>query len=289
MHTPPQGGLIGCTHVFSNYQFPFLKKPFHDLGCNNRRDAQFFSRWTDWRLCLTMRNMERNALGADALQLVEEILGYLNFSSGAPDPTFLKNLNDLFAGIDANDSSGEPTWRRLGTVLREALPGISDTSEAFRSVEQAEAVLGLGFFSRLAGLSPASSRSVVPPDGRTAVSAVFHRPDVRGRVAAGTAVERNRPHRSRRRGQLNDYIGHRPVAVLRTEQKIQPYDHEWVRPIPLWIRGAGVARGRIANWSKPPWPFSTPPIPPSCSTPCFPWSNSTSWPSIRGRTISTIR
>ena len=43
--------------------------------------------------------------------------------------------------------------------------------------------------------------------------------------------------------QLNDYLGHRPVAVLRTEQKIQPYDHEWVRPIPLWIRGAGVAHG----------------------------------------------
>ena len=33
------------------------------------------------------------------------------------------------------------------------------------------------------------------------------------------------------------------MAVLRTEQKIQPYDHEWVRPIPLWIRGAGVAVG----------------------------------------------
>ena len=44
--------------------------------------------------------------------------------------------------------------------------------------------------------------------------------------------------------QLNDYLGHRPVAVLRTQQKIQPYAHEWVRPIPLCIRGAGVAAGR---------------------------------------------
>jgi hypothetical protein len=42
---------------------------------------------------------------------------------------------------------------------------------------------------------------------------------------------------------LNDYLGHRPVAVLRTQQKIQPYAHEWVRPIPLFIRGAGVAVG----------------------------------------------
>ena len=43
---------------------------------------------------------------------------------------------------------------------------------------------------------------------------------------------------------LNDFLGHRPVAVLRTAQKIQPYAHEWVRPIPLFIREAGVAVGR---------------------------------------------
>ena len=61
------------------------------------------SRWTDGQVCLTMRNMELNDLGADALQLVEEILGYLNFSSGASDPTFLKNLNDLFGRIDTGD------------------------------------------------------------------------------------------------------------------------------------------------------------------------------------------
>ena len=47
--------------------------------------------------------------------------------------------------------------------------------------------------------------------------------------------------------QLNDYLGHRPVAVLRTQQKIQPYAHEWVRPIPLFIRGAGVGIGRYHN------------------------------------------
>ncbi len=33
------------------------------------------------------------------------------------------------------------------------------------------------------------------------------------------------------------------MAVLRSERKLQPYDHEWVRPIPLWIRGAGAAAG----------------------------------------------
>jgi len=42
---------------------------------------------------------------------------------------------------------------------------------------------------------------------------------------------------------LNDFTGYRPVAVLETEQELEPYEHERLRPIPLYIRGAGVAYG----------------------------------------------
>src|SRR5690606_19742004 len=45
------------------------------------------------------------------------------------------------------------------------------------------------------------------------------------------------------RDQLDDYIGYRPVAVLES-QKLEPYRHEWLRPIPLYIDGAGVATGK---------------------------------------------
>ena len=43
---------------------------------------------------------------------------------------------------------------------------------------------------------------------------------------------------------LNDYVGHRPVAVLETRQRGEPYEHERVRPIPLYLRDAGTALGR---------------------------------------------
>ncbi|MGA2799367.1 MAG: hypothetical protein ABSE63_17430, partial [Thermoguttaceae bacterium] len=187
--------------------------------------------------------MERNVLGADALQLVEEILGYLNFSSGAPDPTFLKNLNNLFAGIDTNNNGGEPAWRRLGTVLREALPGISDTSEAFRSAEQAEAVVGLVFFHALPGyrlhhrdlLFHQKDEQLFLPFfiGRMCEAVLQQGPPWSeiDRIVRGAAAR------------LNDYIGYRPVAVLQSAQKIQPYAQEWVRPVPLYIRGAGVSAG----------------------------------------------
>jgi hypothetical protein len=41
---------------------------------------------------------------------------------------------------------------------------------------------------------------------------------------------------------LNDFVGFRPVAVLEG-RKITPYSHEFLRPIPVFIRGAGVTFG----------------------------------------------
>jgi hypothetical protein len=42
---------------------------------------------------------------------------------------------------------------------------------------------------------------------------------------------------------LNDYLGYRPVAVLESERQMEPYGHERVRPIPLYIHDVGVAPG----------------------------------------------
>src|SRR5262249_49187678 len=46
--------------------------------------------------------------------------------------------------------------------------------------------------------------------------------------------------------QLNDYVGYRPIAVLENRERGEPYENERVRPIPLYLRGAGVAHGRFA-------------------------------------------
>ena len=59
---------------------------------------------------------------------------------------------------------------------------------------------------------------------------------------------------TRRRGsslgrlnRLNDFLGHRPLAVLNTAQKIEPYPHERVRPIPWYIAGAGVGVRQLSR------------------------------------------
>jgi hypothetical protein len=187
--------------------------------------------------------MQQTKLGDDASSLAQDILGYLNFSSGTPDPRFLKNLDDLFGRIEAARARQEPAWQALGQALRAELQAVRGASDAFRQVDQAQAVLGIVFDDLL----PAYRQFHRDLLFHQTEEALFH-PFFIGRGCEAVLQQGGPWHQSDRivpaaLRQLNDYLGHRPVAVLRTEQKIQPYDHEWVRPIPLWIRGAGAGWG----------------------------------------------
>jgi hypothetical protein len=187
-------------------------------------------------------------------KVLEEVLGYLNFSSGAPDPRFLANLNRLWSELAAaaaprrrrktKKAVGEepPTWQKLGERLQAALESRAGTTDAFRSIEQAQAVLRLVFAHAL----PAYRRHHRDLLFHQTEASLFQ-PFFIGRVCEAV-LRQGAPWQETERivdaalAALNDYIGHRPVAVLQT-QKLQPYAHEWVRPIPLYVRGAGVAAG----------------------------------------------
>jgi hypothetical protein len=188
--------------------------------------------------------MQHTKPGDDPSSLAQDILGYLNFSSGTPDPRFLKNLDELFGRIAAARSKREPpVWQTLAQRLRAALETVRGASDAFREVDQAEAVLGLVFDDLLPAYRQFHRDLLFHQTEETLFQPFFI-----GR-ACEAVLQQGGPWRQPDRivpaalRQLNDYIGHRPVAVLRTAQKIQPYDHEWARPVPLWIRGAGAACG----------------------------------------------
>ena len=133
--------------------------------------------------------------------------------------------------------------RFWGRRLRAELQAVRGTTDAFRQVDQAEAVLGLVFDAALPAYREFHRDLLFHQTDETLFQPFFI-----GRMCEAV-LQQGGPWDEPDRivpaaiHQLNDYIGHRPVAVLRTEQKIQPYDHEWVRPVPLWIRGAGVAPG----------------------------------------------
>jgi len=170
---------------------------------------------------------------------LREMLGYLNFSQGKPDARFQGNISEFYRAATAN----EP-WNELARQLRETLAAVRGTEAAFRDASQAEAVLAIVFERLLAAyrrhhvdlLGHLSDRELFQPF----LLARFYETvlaeggpwDETDRIVLGTLQR------------LNDFVGYRPVAVLE-RKKCEPYDHERVRPIPLYIRGAGVAVGRF--------------------------------------------
>ncbi len=205
--------------------------------------------------------MQFRGLDAEMRAALEQVLGYLNFSSGAFDAHFFSRLNELYDGLAASDgdaaaksqqrtddvaeegvAAAAPAWRRVIQFLREGLQGLATSSPAFENTTQATAVLDLVEKHVVPGyrvfhrdlLFHQTDESLFGPFmlGRI-FEAVLQQPqpwDDAARVADRTITV------------LNDYLGHRPVPSLET-QKIEARPHEWVRPIPVYIRGAGVCQG----------------------------------------------
>src|SRR3954462_2632403 len=74
---------------------------------------------------------------------LQELLGYLNFSSGTPDPKFLRNLNDLFGAIES--TSAVDPLQTAGEILQTSLAELTASSAAFQDSQQAENLLHLAF------------------------------------------------------------------------------------------------------------------------------------------------
>ena len=188
---------------------------------------------------------------------LEKVLGYLNFSSGQVDPQFLARLNQIWEAVEgpilsrpatrkaAAEPAAEepPVWKRMEEVLRRGLDDLSRELPSFRDADHARRTLDLVFQHILPGYL-AFHRDLLfhqPPErifrplfiGRVCEMALRH-------VSSSSRLEELA---EKSIAQLNDFVGHRPVAVLE-RQRMEPYAHEFVRPIPLYICEAGVACGR---------------------------------------------
>ena len=185
---------------------------------------------------------------------LREAIGYLNFSSGASDPCFLRALDALFASSVRGDEQGGGSQHgdgekpspaaSLGAVLATldtTCERLSQEDDAFGDVVQANKLISAarlfcesyqGFHADLLGDTPPDRLWNGFMLGRVfeTLLAGEHPPDDSQAIDAA-------------RDRFDDFLGYRPVAVLETEQKIEPYRQEWVRPTPLVVKGAGTASG----------------------------------------------
>ena len=80
-------------------------------------------------------------------EALENVLGYLNFSSGDPAAKFLVGLNTICAGLDARKEEGDstPAWRRLAAALWDYLKWVQPTSDVFSQDLQVRQALLFAF------------------------------------------------------------------------------------------------------------------------------------------------
>jgi len=173
-------------------------------------------------------------LRAEDFAAAREVLGYLNFSGGRPDPSFQRLVDELLARFG---------WAKLPGVLRKVLNQLHAEAPVFHDRRQADAAISLAFDH----LFPAYRE--------------FHR-DLLGHLTEEdfrhsfllvrfweAILEQGPPWEDTQRivqgalDRLNDFLGYRPVAVLENGRRMEPYPHERFRPIPLYLRGVGVAHG----------------------------------------------
>lgn len=187
------------------------------------------------------------------------VLGYLNFSSGSFDPAAWRALNELFAVVEtvpgADGAAFEEradTALAVAAVLRHRLGELEAAEPAFRQASQARAAIDV-VFDRL----PLAYR-------RYHADLLAHQPAgglerpfflmaagqaVLAEAGSGEEPGLDAPDRFLERvvTRLNDYAGWRPVAVLENGRLSEPYPHERVRPVPIFVAGVGPAHGRYRD------------------------------------------
>jgi len=191
------------------------------------------------------RSVKVNAQEPDAndTALLEDVVGYLNFSAGAGDPKFLHQLNQLYQSLEACGERAQ-TLARLCGWLHVTIERLQNAGGPFAEADQAQEVIKL------------LEKEVLPAYYKFHRNLLFHQPeaDLWRPFFVGTVCEailaQGPPWEESERivagalANVNDYVGYRPVATLASGDTTEPYAHEFVRPLPLYIRGAGVEVGR---------------------------------------------
>src|SRR5262249_13008333 len=144
---------------------------------------------------------------------LQGLLGYLNFSTGKPDPRVQKQLNDAYADL-ADGGSAEP-WAALHERLRADLAALKAAGNAaFRGTTQGEAVLALVFTRLLPAYRAHHADLLVHLGDRDLFTPLFLARVCEAVLAQGGSWDEEDRIVRGALARLNDFVGYRPVAVL---------------------------------------------------------------------------
>ncbi len=170
------------------------------------------------------------------------LLGYLNFSDGRSDPRWQKALNAAYAFLATHEDTAP--WLTLRAWLLDQLEQLHTSgAAAFRDCEQARAVVSIAFGSLLEAYRHHHADLLAHQPDSVLFAPFFLVRCAEAVLRQGSPWEETERILRGALAKLNDFVGHRPIALLETRPQTDFYPHEKVRPIPLWIRSVGSAYG----------------------------------------------
>src|SRR5262245_22384496 len=150
------------------------------------------------------------------------LLGWLNFSDGRPDPKWQRQLDDTYAVAIQNDV--EEPWDLIRGWLADELDVLEKSGNAaFRDSTQARATLTLIFDQALPAYRQHHRDLLAHIEDEELFTPFFV-----ARVAESVLTQSGPWDQSERilagaLNKLNDYVGHRPIAVLESRPQTELY------------------------------------------------------------------
>ena len=173
---------------------------------------------------------------------LHRLAGYLNFSSGSADPATLRAWNDLYSvAVMGDPLTGPAAWLVVRDWLVETLEALEQNEAAFKDCKQASRVIRL-LWSELLPAYLDFHRDLLFHQVPELIFNGFFMAKAAEVLLAGDLQASDSEIIQNAIDQLDDFVGYRPVAMLENRQ-CQPYRHEFVRPIPLYIQSAGISMG----------------------------------------------
>ncbi len=172
-----------------------------------------------------------------------QVLGYLNFSSGKVDPKTLAALNRIYAhALPGGPFEGMPAWLQIQQWLQDALARLHESNPAFSNCDQAAALIELLWLNFLPAYLDFHRDLLFHQEPEGIFNGFFLGRAMEAALQQGGPWDETERIVSGAIRQINDYVGYRPVAVLEG-RNLEPYPHEWVRPIPIYLAGVGATSG----------------------------------------------
>ena len=181
---------------------------------------------------------------------LRRLAGYLNFSGGSDASDITALWNEVYQRAShGNPLTGTPAWLVLHNWIEETLSELASEQSAFSNCDQARTIARLLLSELLPAYMDYHRDLLFHQEPEILFNGLFFAQASQVLLRRYTESGESQ-HDAAARSQLvqetieelNDFVGYRPVAILEN-RPCQPYPHEFVRPIPLYVTDVGVSAG----------------------------------------------